>query len=143
MKVGLTKHFKVKYTYPEKTFIRYKELVKWFAHYESADIEYTEIDLSGIEWHVCYSSATLRALKTAEHIFKSNILKPDELRELEFLPLVNKKLKLPLVLWAMFIRNRSLPSNALANEFAARISAFVDSILSTNQKNILICAMAL
>jgi broad specificity phosphatase PhoE len=139
MKASLTRYFKIKYTYPGKTFIHYEELVKWFAHYESADVEYTAVNLSGIECNVSYSSATPGALKTAEHILKGDILKPDELKELEFLPLVNRKLKLPLVLWAMFIHDRSLSSNALTTEFAARISDFVDSILSTNQKNILIC----
>jgi broad specificity phosphatase PhoE len=140
MKVGLVRHFRVKHAYPENTFIHYRELVKWFEHYESADVEYKDVDMCGIKWHKCYASAAPRALKTAGHIFNGNIIKCNELTELAFLPLVNRKLRLPLVLWAMFIRYRALSSNHLTNQFKMRIKLFADELMANNNKNILICS---
>ncbi|HEV7330545.1 MAG TPA: histidine phosphatase family protein [Flavisolibacter sp.] len=140
MKIGLIRHFSVKHAFPGKTFLYYEELVRWFEEYDAADIDYAVVDLCGINWHVCYSSATSRAVKTAEHIFDGNIIQLEELRELQFLPLVNTKLKLPLFLWAMFIRNRALSSNALTNEMITRLRSFVNTLMNNKNKNVLICS---
>ncbi len=140
MRIGLVRHFKVKHAYPRKIFVGYEELVKWFDHYELADIEHQDIDLCEVTWDKCYSSSTSRALKTAERIFDGHIIQRDELKELNFLPLMNKNYKLPLILWALLIRNKSMSSNRVTEQYAAKLSAFLDEILLVKDKNVLIAS---
>ncbi len=140
MKIGLVRHFKVKHAYPSRMFVGHEELTKWFGHYDLADIEHQVVDLCGVTWDKCYSSPMPRALKTAESIFNGDIIKVDELQELNTLPLLNKRLKLPLILWAIIIRNKSLSSNLVTDEFTHKLKAFVDALLTEENKNLLICS---
>jgi broad specificity phosphatase PhoE len=140
MRIGLIRHFKVKHAHPSKMFVGYDELVKWFDHYELAEIEHQTIDQCEITWDQCYSSSSSRALKTAKHIFSGSIIQRDELKELDFLPLMNKNYKLPLLFWALLIRNKSMSSNPVSEQYAAKLSAFVDEIILAKDKNILIAS---
>jgi len=114
------------------------EVVKWFEGYESAEIEIGHVDLNGIEFKRCYTSSSERALKTASCIFRGETIILHALRELDMLPLMNKKRKLPFLLWAILVRIKSSSSNRITDEFRNNIVAFLDDLLSKNTEDVLI-----
>lgn len=140
MKIGLVRHFKVRHTYPKTFLVGYAELLKWFEHYNAADIEYRDVRPGGVTWEKCYSSSLPRALKTAECLFSGDIIRRDDLVELDLLPLMNTYGKRPLLLWAVLLRSKSRSSNPITDAFSARISAFVDELLRANDQHVLVAS---
>lgn len=138
MKIGLVRHFKVKHTYPNNVLVSLEEVVHWFEGYESAEIEPILIDLRGIEFSRCYTSSADRALKTSAIIFKGEQTILHELRELDVLPLMNSKRKLPFLMWAILVRIKSFSSNRITDEFRNNILRFLDDLLSKNTEDVLI-----
>lgn len=140
MKIGLVRHYKVKKDYPSSLFIGYNELVKWFEDYECVDVEVIDSKdgSQSAKWEVCYSSPAERAIKTAKNIFENEPLISDKLRELNVLPLINKRFKLPFLAWGIIIRNKSLAENEITSKFKAGIASFVEKLLSEDKKEILI-----
>ena len=111
MKIGLVRHFKVNHPFPKKFLVSGAEVIKWFEEYELAELEYTEVDLLGIEWERCYSSPLNRAVKTAGSIYVGEIIQLSELKELEALPFVRKSIRLPFMVWAIYVKMKSLSSS--------------------------------
>jgi broad specificity phosphatase PhoE len=138
MKIGLIRHFKVKHAYPKNMLISLDEVLHWFAGYESAEIQSTHVDLRGIEFKRCYTSSAERALGTAGIIFKGEKTILHELRELDVLPLMNNKRKLPFLMWAILVRIKASSSNRITDEFKNNISAFLDELLLKNTDDVLI-----
>lgn len=138
MKIGLVRHFKVKHKRPKKFLISRQEIEDWFKGYETADIDYRPTDLQDVDWKKCFSSPVDRAYKTANSIYKGNIQQSDHLKELEILPLLDKKGKLPFLMWGLHIRSRSLNTNKITEAFQSRIQAFVDELLQENQEDVLV-----
>jgi len=103
LKIGLVRHFKVKYPYPRQKLISAEEVTRWFEQYDLADIEPGETDLCGIHWPRCYSSDMPRAIKTANIIFSGPVRHLELLREIPA-PLFKRGIRLPFVLWAVMIR---------------------------------------
>ena len=143
MKIGLVRHFKVKQPFPSKFLVSYNELVKWFDDYESGEIEYQPVDKLDANWTKCYASSSERATKTARHIFGDDIILIDSLRELSVLPLMNKKLRLPVLLWGILIRRKSVSRNSLTELFKNKITIFVDELVKGNDKAVLIVSHGL
>lgn len=143
MKIGLIRHFKVKQSFPNKFLVSYDELVKWFDDYESAEIEYPMFDKNDVNWIKCYASSSERATKTAKHIFSGDIIIVDELRELSVLPLMNNKLRLPVLLWGILIRRKSVSRNSLTEQFKNKITFFIDELLKGSEKEVLIVSHGL
>ena len=79
VKVGLVRHFRVKHDYPPKLLVTPDEVADWFLGYDAADIEYGHVDLSGGNWQHCFCSDLPRAIKTAEAIFKGDIVVLEDL----------------------------------------------------------------
>lgn len=102
MKIGLVRHFRVKQDYP-KRLVSAEEVMKWFNEYENAEVEDGETDLLGIEWQSCFTSNLHRAALTADKIFKGSIVRTEQLREVPN-PILSSKLRLPFILWAVYIR---------------------------------------
>ncbi|HTF04627.1 MAG TPA: histidine phosphatase family protein [Bacteroidia bacterium] len=138
MKIGLIRHFKVKYTLPKKTFLTRSDLIRWFDEYELNDVEHNEVDLRGIAWKRCFSSPVNRAIYTAEQIHTGEIVKVPELKELDILHLMWGKIKLPLILWIILVRMKSSSSNEVTHEFRKKITAFVDELLLKSNEDTLI-----
>jgi broad specificity phosphatase PhoE len=138
MKIGLVRHFKVKHNPPKKLLLSSAELTQWFNGYREAEIEPKAVDLRGVTWGKCFSSPLKRAIETADAIFNGEIKQVDALKELDLLPLMYKKLRLPLIAWAILIRMKSLSPNSITNEFGNQIQAFVEELLLDNDKNVLI-----
>ena len=138
MKVGLVRHYKVKKAFPKKLLVSYSELKNWFDEYELAAIENNQSDLEAVEWNVCYSSPTKRAIETTMVLFNSKPRITSELKELNVLSLMNKKFKLPFIIWGILIRKKALSNNEITSNFKKKISSFVDLLLSKNENNVLI-----
>jgi len=138
MKIGLIRHFKVKKAFPKKFLIGFSELKKWFDEYELAEIEFQRLDSEKTKWDICYCSPTQRTIKTATSLYDNKPIIINELKELNVLNLMNKKLKLPFIVWGLLIRNKSLANNELTIDFKKRINSFIDVLLSKDQENVLI-----
>ena len=139
MKIGLVRHFKVNHPFPEKTFVTKSDVKQWFADYDSAlEIEYKNVDLAGIQWKRCYSSTMIRAIKTAGHIYKGEIVEMAELKELDILHRLPDGLKLPFMVWGAMVRLLSFTSNKDTHDFKNRIISFIDNVLSNHEDDILI-----
>ena len=138
MKIALVRHFKVKKKFPKKFLVNYSELTKWFEEYNLAEIEYNPSNLNDNQWNVCYSSPAKRAIETTLILHDSKPLIVSELKELNVLSLMNRKLRLPFIIWGILVRQKSLSNNEITSLFKKDISSFVDLILSKNESNVLI-----
>jgi broad specificity phosphatase PhoE len=138
MKIGLVRHFKVDQQMPKGFLIDYDALTDWFTKYDEADVHYTHVDLSAVNWERCYTSTMSRAYNTARHIYKGEIQPLDDLREVSVLDLMNKKRKLPIILWAILIKRKTLSANEITASTKKKLADFVDAILLKHEKEILI-----
>ena len=140
MKIGLIRHFKVN-NLPAK-FMNSKDFIDWVDLYDNADVILNEIDIKTLEWNKCYTSDLPRAIKTVEAIFKGEIIKTSELREVPLYPIFNTNFKLPHILWSICGRIAWLFSHKSQSEGKAqtekRVKAFLDSIDDNEDINILI-----
>ena len=138
MKIGLVRHFKVKHKLPSGFLIGHDALVQWFEGYDNADIIIDHVDMGGINWQTCYASSMNRVHKTASHIYAGNVSLHDELREISVLQLLNKKRRLPIILWAILIKRKTLSANVITAEAERKLEAFIDKLAQKPEKEILI-----
>lgn len=100
------------------------------------------MELGNIAWHKCFSSDLSRAVKTAETIFKGEVIKTNLLREVPISPVLKKNSRIPYILWAFSGRiawlfsHNSQPESK--KDTKKRVSEFLDSIEIYSNKNILI-----
>ena len=71
MKIGLVRHFKV--DCPHKMMMTSEEFRDWSEKYEHARILKKKVNMSGINWDVCYCSDLERAVETAKEVYSGNI----------------------------------------------------------------------
>ena len=91
MKIGLVRHFKVLKDYPYVVkIVSQSQVLEWFNEYDRADVEESFTHLGGIDWDVCYASDLKRAIKTANSIYKGNIIEKEELREFKLQPILKE-----------------------------------------------------
>ena len=128
MKIGLVRHFKVKHKLPGGFLIGHDALVQWFEGYNTADVIINPVDMGGINWQICYASTMSRAHITATHIYTGHISLHDELREISVLNLMNKKRRLPILLWALLIKRKTLSANSITQEVERKLEVFLDNL---------------
>lgn len=142
MKIGLVRHFKVTRGYPTEKWITPSEFDQWMKEYEASDVEETEVDLGGINWHQCYSSTVRRAEITAEKIYNGELIKTDELREIPVYPFFKRDIKIPMILYPLCIRTAWFFNHKSQLErrtdVEKRVSKVVDRILEGNSENTLV-----
>jgi len=138
VKIGLVRHFKVNLSFPVKWWLSKADVDAWFESYASADVLYADIDLLGVEWKKCLSSPLSRALHTAHHIYKGEVIQVDVLQELNALPLLTTKLKLPFLVWAIFVRVKYSSDDPVTVTFRRKVIEFVDKLLQQESGDILI-----
>ncbi len=138
MKIALVRHFKVQQKLPKGFLIGYDALLEWFTEYDNADIDSRAVDMRGVNWKLCYASSMSRAHKTAQHIYKGEIQLHDDLREVSVLSLLNPKRRLPIILWAILIKRKTLSANSITDEVKKKLAGFVDSLLQQQEQEILI-----
>lgn len=145
MKIGLVRHFRVKKDFPTK-LVTPSEVTQWLDEYEHTDVEIATTDLGGIDWKRCFASDLPRAAKTAETIYDGPITQLQELREVRPLPITNRNIKLPFMLWGALVRvawmlnHKSQPEPP--KEIAERLAAVLDNILAQGEEDVLIVSHA-
>lgn len=99
MIIGLVRHFKV--DYKKKIFMTSKEFKEWEENYNKSDVIKKDVELMGIKWEKCYASTLIRAMITAKHVYKKEIIQNDLIRETIIDPIFNSNIKLPYWFWAI------------------------------------------
>lgn len=144
MKIGLVRHFKVDQDFPSGKYVTADFMGQWFKDYDEADIVYGETPLLDVDWKACYASDMTRAVKTAESIYPDKIIQMKELREIPSPPLKGK-VKLPFILWAIWIRCSSFlnkQTRAEIKKAEKRINLALDEIFAKGEGDILIVSHA-
>lgn len=140
MRIGLVRHFKVNYPYLK--FVTSSQFKKWIKQPHIEEFKKIYISLGEIKWQKCYSSDLPRAIKTAETIYKGEIIKTKLLREVPVSPIIKTNLKIPYALWAFLGRVAWLGLHKSQiekrTETKKRAMDFIESILDYNESNILI-----
>jgi broad specificity phosphatase PhoE len=147
VKVGLVRHFRVKHDYPRKLLVTPDEVADWFLGYDAADIEYGHVDLSGGNWQHCFCSDLPRAIKTAQAIFKGDIVVLEDLREIEPYPFRGNRIKLPFIVWGILVRLvwyfKSHPNVETKRAVRERVRRVIDQVLRANGDALIVSHAAL
>ena len=116
MKIGLVRHFKV--DCPHKMMMPSEEFREWSEKYEHARILKKKVNMSGINWDVCYCSDLERAVETAKEVYSGNIYIDKLLREVDNAPFIHtEQFRLPFPVWhfcgrlAWFFKSKSQPED--------------------------------
>ncbi|NQX60002.1 histidine phosphatase family protein [Paenibacillus qinlingensis] len=140
MKIGILRHFEVKLAYPNQRFVSKDVVTKWFADYDKADVVVKDVDLSDIDWEICYSSDMLRAILTAKETYRGEVIESSKLREIP-LPTFTTNLKMPFIWWAVAVKLKQLTNHESREQIKnaqQRISEILDQIATGRHKSILI-----
>ena len=130
MRIGIIRHFKV--NCHKSLFMTSKEFKKWENNYNKSNVIKKDVNLMGIKWEKCYSSTLIRAIITANHVYKKDIVKNDLIRETIIDPIFKSDFKLPYWFWAVsgrfawFFNNKSQEENRTITKNKAR--KFVDEL---------------
>ena len=143
MKVGLVRHFKVDYQYPSNfKLITGTEFKQCLHEYTMSNIKNCIVSPNLIKWDKCYSSDLFRAVKTAQKLFNGQIIKTQNLRELDIFPTTNRNIKLPFLLWLILGRIAWMLSHKSQLEskqiFKERINRILEEIIFKEDNDILI-----
>jgi hypothetical protein len=99
MNIGIIRHFKV--DLHKKKFMTSKEFKEWEENYNTSGVIRKEVELMAIKWDKCYSSTLIRAIVTAKHVYKKEIVHSDLIRETIIDPIFKTNLKLPYWFWGV------------------------------------------
>ncbi|UKS26621.1 histidine phosphatase family protein [Paenibacillus sp. HWE-109] len=140
MKIGILRHFEVKQAYPNQRLVSKEVVTKWFADYDNSDVVVKDVDLSGIDWEICYSSDMFRAIRTAKEAYQGEVVESSKLREIP-LPTFTTNLKMPFIWWAVAVKLKQLTNQASREQIRKaqmRFSEFLDQIVTDKHQSILI-----
>lgn len=131
MRVGIIRHFKV--NYQKKFFMTSAEFKEWEENYNKSDVIKKNVELMEIQWDKCYSSTLIRALVTARHVYKNDIIQNDLIRETIIDPIFKSSIRFPYWFWAVsgriawYFNHKSQQENKSVTERKA--SQFVDLLV--------------
>lgn len=144
MRIGLIRHFPVAHPFL-RGWVTQSQVLQWFRQYDSAAVEPMEVAL-GEPWEVCYASQLDRAKRTAEALYKGDIICTDLLNEPFPDPVFKREVTLPFVCWGMLIRWAVLSNHASQSQGKSqlehRINSFLEDLLSRPPANVLIVGHA-
>ena len=144
MKIGLIRHFKV--NYHKKLFMTSRQFKQWEENYNTSEVIKNDVELMGIKWDKCYSSTLIRAIITAQHVYKDEIVQNDLIRETIIDPIFKTNLKLPYWFWAVsgriawYFNHKSQEENKTITKDKAKkfVDLLLDEIQKQSKENILI-----
>jgi broad specificity phosphatase PhoE len=142
MKIGLIRHFKV--NYQKKLFMTSKQFKQWEENYNTSEVIKNDVELMGIKWDKCYSSTLIRAIITAQHVYKDEIVQNDLIRETIIDPIFKSNLKLPYWFWAVsgrlawYFNHKSQEENKTITKAKKFVDLLLDEIQKESKENILI-----
>ncbi len=141
MIIGLVRHFKVNIA-PAKFWLSPGEFEKDLDDYDVAPIYDQELNISHIDWEVCYCSTLPRAVSTAQKIYNWKIIQSDLLREIPIKAVTKKNIKLPAFIWHTLARIHWLKNKSTQPEgnikSHQRANKVLNEILQKGSKNILL-----
>lgn len=136
MNIGLIRHFKV--DYHKKLFMTSKQFKEWEEKYNTSGVIKKDVELMGIKWDKCYSSTLIRAIITAQHVYKEEIVQNDLIRETIIDPIFQTDLRLPYWFWAVsgriawYFNHKSQEENRVITRHKAE--KFADILLEEAEK---------
>jgi len=144
VRIGIIRHFKV--NCHKSLFMTSKEFKEWEENYNKSDVIRNNVELRGIKWDKCYSSTLIRAIVTAQHVYKGNIVKNDLIRETIIDPIFKSNFKLPYWFWAVsgrlawYFNHKSQEENKILTKDKARkfVKTLLDEAKIEGTENILI-----
>ncbi|MCE5220578.1 MAG: phosphoglycerate mutase [Clostridium sp.] len=144
MRIGLIRHFKV--NCHKNLFMTSKQFKEWEEDYNKSDVLIKNVELLGIKWDKCYSSTLIRAIITAQHVYKESIVKNDLIRETIIDPIFKSNFKLPYWFWAVsgrlawYFNHKSQEENKTITRDKARkfVDVLQDEAKIDGSENILI-----
>jgi hypothetical protein len=80
----------------------------------------------------------IRAINTANHIYRGEIVIINELQELDIVHRLPDRIKLPFILWGLIVRIKSFSSNNDTDKFKTGIIDFVDKMLANDKGDVLV-----
>ena len=137
MRIGLMRHYKVSIN-NNKIWMDSVDFSNWVKQYDQSNIYINSSFDTKFSWDVCYSSDMIRAIKTAEAIYKGRIIKTKQLREIEINPLFDSRMRFHLNVWLILGRFGWLlnhPSQENKNSTLLRARAFLDDVEENNQEH--------
>ena len=144
MKIGLIRHFKV--NYHKKLFMTSRQFKEWEENYNTSEVIKNDVELMGIKWDKCYSSTLIRAITTAEYVYKDEIVQNDLIRETIIDPIFKTNWKLPYWFWAIggrlawYFNHKSQEETKIITRDKAKkfVDILFDETKSDDKENILI-----
>jgi broad specificity phosphatase PhoE len=139
VRIGIIRHFKV--NYPKSFFMTSQQFKEWEENYNKSDVIEKDIELMGIKWDKCYASTLIRAIITAKHVYKEDIVKTDLIRETIIDPIFKSDFKLPYWFWAVggrlawYFNHKSQEENKTITR--EKVREFLDELLEYSE-NILV-----
>jgi len=136
MRIGLVRHFKV--DCHKSLFMTSKEFKEWEENYNKSDIIRNDVELMGIKWDKCYSSTLIRAIMTAQDVYKEDIVKNDLIRETIIDPIFKSNFKFPYWFWAVggriawYFNHKSQEENKIITK--DKVIKFVDELQDEAKK---------
>lgn len=131
MRIGLIRHFPVKYHFPSG-WRTSQDLMDWRTAYDQAEALIGNADLGSGAWQACLSSDMPRAQITAHAVFSGPIEFTSLLREPEFRLFATGRLRLPVWVWKWVFRVSWLTGHAsqrqCRDEFRTRVQAVADRL---------------
>jgi len=137
MKIGLLRHFKTDHRSPARC--NSEEYDREYLRYELSSAILPACIASTEGYSVCYASTTLRAVETAQAVFKKEIIPTDELVEVPLQAIFRTKRQLPMKLWHFINRvgwafnSKKLPETRIQTK--ERAVKFLSRILGANLNN--------
>lgn len=131
LRIGLLRHFPVPLGMPSG-WLSARDLQRWRADYDSAEVAVGAFDLGGIDWQHCLASDLPRTRRTAAEVFAGTIEHTALLREPSLPDFRTGGLRLPALGWQLLWRGAWLLNHASQRatraDFERRVAAAADHL---------------
>ncbi len=130
MKIGIVRHFKV--DCKKDKYMNTHEFSTYIDTYDRADIIIDQVKIDQEQWKKCYCSDLLRAVKTAEALYKGEIKQSQLIREVPMAPIVDVDFRLHSSWWSISSRLAWLVNHTVQQEgrraTKQRAEAFIEDL---------------
>jgi len=137
MKIGLVRHFKIAAPI-NKTFLNSREFAIWVKKYELSGVRKNDQVQANVltDWPRCICSSVTRTVETANLLYGQNVDKTELIRDVPLAPVLETRMRLPLLFWilsgraAWLLSHQSQPESV--SETVKRVKNFVSKLLSSD-----------
>ncbi|WP_244832903.1 histidine phosphatase family protein [Clostridium sp. BJN0001] len=137
MRIGIVRHFKVNCN--KRFFMTPDDLKLWEDTYNKSTVTRNDVNLQKIKWDKCYCSTLSRAIKTAQDIFKGEIIRTPLICETVIDPVYKHKIRIPYHFHSVLSRASWYLNGKSQTETKAttkkKANEFIDILLENNKKD--------